>query len=172
MTSKIDFFLFLCFSFSCVQCIIYQRADPKWVSFIASMCCTYLYIFAFVQLSRLVAGAEDTQQKLHLFCFILHRGLLYCVTAELKGGICDLISPGNIKEKRCFIHRRKAPEFAQIKFARLCLRDQAWGLTRIEMIGFLRVIKNKIKSQKERRKLWAWERRLMFEGGYRKQMCF
>ena len=86
---------------------------------------TYLYIFTYVHLSRLVAKAEEIQQKLHLFCFILHRGLLYCVTTELKGGICDLISPGNIKEKKCFIHLRKAPEFTQIKFARLCLRDQA-----------------------------------------------
>lgn len=88
------------------------------------------------RLSSRAAEVEDMQWELHLFCLVLH-----CVTTELKGGICDLISPGNIKEKQCFIHRHKAPEFTQIKFARLCLRDQAWGLTHIEMIGFLRLIK-------------------------------
>lgn len=72
------------------------------------------------RLSPRAAEAEDMQRELHLFCLVLH-----CVTTELKGGICDLISPGNIKEKQCFIHRHKAPEFTQIKFARLCLRDQA-----------------------------------------------
>lgn len=88
--------------------------------------------------------------------FLFHpvQGLLYCVTAELKGGICDLISPDNIKEKQCFIHRRKAPDFTQIKFACLCLRDQAWDLTHIEMIGFLRGIKIKINKKKKK----AWER--------------
>lgn len=98
--------------------------------------------------------AEDIQQKIHLFCFIL----LYCVTTELKGGICDLISPGNIKEKKCFIHRRKAPEFTQIKFTRLCLRDQAGGLTRIEVIGFLRGIKIKSNLKEKGCEM------MMFEG--------
>lgn len=44
-----------------------------------------------------------------------------------KGGMWDLISPGNIKEAPCFIQQHKAPEFTQIKFSRLCLRDQARG---------------------------------------------
>lgn len=104
------------------------------------VCCTYLCISAFVQLSFLAAKAEDIQSGLHLLCLILRRGSCTVSPPSSKGGICDLISPGNIKEKPCFIHRHKAPEFTQIKFARLCLRDQAWGLTHIEMIGFLRLI--------------------------------
>lgn len=60
-----------------------------------------------------------------------------------RGRICDLISPGDIKEKPCFIHRHKAPEFAQIKFARLCLRAWARGLTPIEMTRFLTLMKEK-----------------------------
>lgn len=64
-----------------------------------------------------------------------------------------MISPDNIKEKQCFIHRRKAPDFTQIKFACLCLRDQAGDLTHIEMIGFLRGIKIKINKKKHVR---AW----------------
>lgn len=91
------------------------------------------------------------------FRFHPAQGFLHCVTTKLKGGICDLISPGNIKEKQCFIHRHKAPEFTQIKFTCLCLKDQAWGLTRIEMIGFLWFIYNK-KKDGGWGKLWVQER--------------
>lgn len=61
------------------------------------------------------------------------------------------MSPGDIKETPCFIHRHKAAEFAQIKFSRLCLRAPARGLTPTEMIGFLRLMKEeKKKSHAER----------------------
>lgn len=100
----------------------------------------YLHVCAVISLHR---PSRRYTAETSSFLFHPTQGFLHCVTTELKGGICDLISPGNIKKKQCFIHRHKAPEFTQIKFARLCLRDQAWGLTHIEMIGFLRLIYKK-----------------------------
>lgn len=145
MKSEINFrFLslsrFHSFFVSFTECIIHQKKkrDQKAISimsvYVAYTCVSSAVIFPRSQSWRYAAGASS-------FLSPLAQGLLHCVTIELKGGICDLISPGNIKEKLCFIHRHKAPEFTQIKFARLCLRDQARGLTHIEMIGFLRHIK-------------------------------
>lgn len=122
-------------------CVLFIKHWSKVNLYHVRVCCTYLYIFRVCAV--IFPRSKSWKYTVGASSFLSPpaQGFLHCVTTELKGGICDLISPGNIKEKRCFIHRHKAPEFTQIKFACLCLRDQAWGLTHIEMIGFLRLIK-------------------------------
>lgn len=155
-------FFFFLFWLSLFLFIVYysSKTDQKSVSI---LCPRMLHVPVYILRVCVVIFPSQPKLKIYSRSFIFSvsscaRGFLHCVTTELKGGICDLISPGNIKEVQCFIHRHKAPEFTQIKFARLCLRDQAWGLTHIEMIGFLRLIKKKEEEEEGGGKLWVQER--------------
>lgn len=137
---QLSLFFFLTFFMSRTQCVIHQ----KLIKSQSPSCPCMMHIPVYLRVGAAIfPRSQRWRYTVGASSFLSHpaQGFLHCVTTELKGGICDLISPGNIKERQCFIHLHKAPEFTQIKFARLCLRDQAWGLTHIEMIGFLRLIK-------------------------------
>lgn len=149
MKPKINFLFALsrCFSFSLRVAIHYSSRNWSKVNLLHQVRVPHAPVY-FGICAVISPHSPSWRYTVETSSFRFHpaQGFLHCVTTELKGGICDLISPGNIKEKRCFIHRHKAPEFTQIKFARLCLKDQAWGLTRIEMIGFLWFIYKKKKK--------------------------
>lgn len=105
MKSEINFLPFIYPLF--FKCIIHQKGKLIKRQYPSHVCTQRTPVYL-QQSSSVTAEAEDTQWELHL-----SREAPALSPLSSKGGICDLISPGNIKEMQCFIHWHKAPEFTQ-----------------------------------------------------------